>query len=45
MCTDQMCQSMCEQTYVGGIADYNAILICGVCQECKNDCNMGMTCP
>jgi hypothetical protein len=42
---DTQCQINCEQAHVFGIADYNAIVICWVCQECPNDCNGGQTCP
>ncbi|MBK9264511.1 MAG: hypothetical protein IPM54_32590 [Polyangiaceae bacterium] len=42
---DQMCNDMCAQMHVAGIADYNALAICAVCQECKGDCNQGMACP
>ncbi|MRG95945.1 hypothetical protein GF068_29090 [Polyangium spumosum] len=42
---DVQCQVQCEQTHPFGVADYNAIIICGVCQECPNDCNNGMACP
>jgi hypothetical protein len=42
---DQTCQDTCAQMHVSGVADYNALSICAICQECSGDCNQGMACP
>jgi hypothetical protein len=43
-CSDQTCYDNCSIMHSDGIADWNAIYLCGICQECPNDCSPN-ACP
>ena len=45
-CQDQACVDACSKAHPTGVAPYNALALCGVCQVCPADCDaVNAGCP